>query len=302
MRIFKKVAAVLLYLLAVIVASIVAVVYFHHDSLLIVEVLGIVALESFVVLRWVRPRHPSVYRFIGIVSLSAVVMTPLLLPRSLLHTVGSAAGVQYTTRLLTDAHRQHGQGETESATVTSVDDLISKLATAPMAVSTPSAMRRDTTATVSLVLDPSKTLDELMVNADKHTTKGYTVSFANRMQARLTGEGFTITAHNPDLQAVTSKAPTRWAWDVRALQEGPHELHVTLDALLLIDGESTPRTIQTFDRTVKVEVTVPQRLGDFFKTNWQWVWTVAVVPVTGWITRKKEPAAPRRRRLHHHAE
>ncbi len=173
----------------------------------------------------------------------------------------------------------------------SVDDLISQMATAPMTLTAPPSMQRDAAATITLVLDPSKTLADLMKQFDANQTKGYTVRFADRMQATLTGDGFAITPSGPSIQAVSEKVPTQWNWDIRAIKKGSQSLDVTLDALLMVDGSSTPRTVKTFVQTITVEVTTPQILSDFFKANWQWLWASILVPLAGWTMRRKPPTA-----------
>jgi hypothetical protein len=61
---------------------------------------------------------------------------------------------------------------------------------------------------------------------------------------------FQITAITPEVQAVSKIQETEWKWEIHPKKEGKHKLHLTLTALLEIDGRSTPRTIRTFDKVI----------------------------------------------------
>jgi hypothetical protein len=100
---------------------------------------------------------------------------------------------------------------------------------------------------------------------------GATIKVSDRMEAHLTGPMFQITAITPEIQAVSKYQQTEWRWQIHPKKEGKHELYLTLTALLDIDGHSTPRAIRTFESVIEVNVTAKQKLGSFFKKNWQWL-------------------------------
>jgi hypothetical protein len=108
------------------------------------------------------------------------------------------------------------------------------------------------------------------------------------MEARLSGYMFQITAITPEIQAVSKRQQTEWKWEIDPKEEGKHRLHLTLTALLEIDGHSTPRAIRTFDKIIEVNVTATQKIGLFFKNNWQWLWAAILVPVAGWLWKRKK--------------
>ena len=98
---------------------------------------------------------------------------------------------------------------------------------------------------------------------------------------------FQIMAITPEVQAVSAVERTKWKWDVHPKQEGKHQLYLTLTALIDIDGQNTPRMIKTFDQSIEVSVTTPQKISLFFKNNWQWLWAAIFVPLGGWLWQRK---------------
>jgi hypothetical protein len=108
------------------------------------------------------------------------------------------------------------------------------------------------------------------------------------MEARLTGYMFNITAITDEIQAVSESHNTEWRWEIHPKEEGKHSLHLTLTALIEVDGHSTPRAIRTFDKIIEVTVTRTQKLFNFFKNNWQWVWTAILIPIMGWLWKRKK--------------
>ena len=112
------------------------------------------------------------------------------------------------------------------------------------------------------------------------------------MQARLTGQGFEITAVKPETQLVSGEQETEWQWDVTPKRANTLRLHLTLSAILVVDGEPAPRTIRTFDKIIEVQVTWGQRISGFVSNNWQWLWAVVLVPVAGWLWRKWKKKTP----------
>jgi hypothetical protein len=63
---------------------------------------------------------------------------------------------------------------------------------------------------------------------------------------------------------------------------GNYPVHVELDAEVKIDGEVKSRLIDVFDGTIAVTITGPQRVEQFIKDSWQWLWTALLVRLGGW--------------------
>ena len=48
----------------------------------------------------------------------------------------------------------------------------------------------------------------------------------------------------------------------------------------------------TFDRVINVEVTWNQWIFQFFNDDWQWLWTALMVPIGGWLWKRKKGSKP----------
>lgn len=169
-----------------------------------------------------------------------------------------------------------------------IDGILKHMPLGNAAFTAPRSMNVHGTAVIDLVLGVTTGMDELQQMLGAEGVKyGARVKVSDRMQARLTGPDFAITAITPETQAVADDAVTEWKWEIEPTRTGRHDLHLTLSALVDIDGASTPRAIRTFDDAIQVDITWPQRLEAFASTNWQWLWAVVLVPVAGWAWRRR---------------
>lgn len=176
-------------------------------------------------------------------------------------------------------------------TRSSVDRLLDKMEFGAIAFNAPSNININDSPQIQLLLSLAETVEELKQSIVKEGEKvGATIRVSDRMEARLTGYMFQITAITPEIQAVSKSQETEWRWEIHPKEEGQHSLHLTLTALLEIDGHSTPRAIRTFDKNIEVTVTPTQKFINFFKDNWQWLWAAILVPVCGWLWKRKKAA------------
>ncbi len=173
-----------------------------------------------------------------------------------------------------------------------IDRLLEGMDLGNISFNVPRSLNLHDTAMIHLVLGVEKTIDELKEVIEAEGEKiGARIRVSNRMEARLSGQHFKIEAITPEVQAVSKSEVTEWKWEVTPEKEGRQFLHLTLSALLSVEGESTPRVIRTFDRTIDVRVTWGQRTKAFFQENWQWLWAAVLVPLAGWIwKRRKSPS------------
>ncbi len=175
-----------------------------------------------------------------------------------------------------------------SVNLSAVDEILRQLPTGNIAFNVPDTMVMGRTYGIHLVLSPRKSIQDLQAELQQKVEghdelQGATVSIAPEMEARLTGQDFKIDAVTPERQAVSNERGTDWQWDISATKQGNQELHLTLNVILTVNGASLPHSLQTFDRRITVRVTWGQRLSGFIGTNWQWLWTVLVVPLAAWI-------------------
>jgi hypothetical protein len=171
--------------------------------------------------------------------------------------------------------------------------MLEELEVGNIAFNAPKQMNIREEVDIHLMLDLTKTIDELkqLIKA-KGENEGAHIRVYDRMEARLTGMDFAITAITPETTAVSRRESTEWRWKVRPMSAGPHSLHLTLSVILIVDGVSTPRAIRTFDRSIQVEVLWHQQVGLFVERNWQWLWAAVLVPIVGWLLRSRKQSTP----------
>jgi hypothetical protein len=173
----------------------------------------------------------------------------------------------------------------------SVDSLLENMEFGSIAFNAPKNINIDDSPQIQLILSLAETVENLKHSiTEEGERRGANIRVSDRMEARLTGYMFQITAITPETQAVSKSQETEWKWEVHPKEKGRHELHLTLNAILEINGHSTPRTIETFDTQIEVEVTTRQNMKSFFMSNWQWLWAAILLPVIGWILKRKKAA------------
>lgn len=171
-----------------------------------------------------------------------------------------------------------------ASSLSSVDHFLASMDWANIAFNSPPKLNLHETAQIQLLLSLKKTIDELREEiAAVGEREGAKVKVSNRMEARLSGPDFQITAITGEEQAVGSTDTVEWKWEIKPTASGRHNLHLTLTALFSVDGAATRRAVRTFDKTIEVEVTVGQWASDFFEKNWQWLWAAILLPIAGWL-------------------
>ena len=172
-----------------------------------------------------------------------------------------------------------------------LDKLLDEMEFGVIAFNAPTHINIEDSSQIQLLLSLADTVEKLKQSITKEGEKvGATIRVTDRMEARLSGYMFQITAITHETQAVSKSQETEWKWEIHPKEEGKHRLHLTLTALLEIDGHSTPRAIRTFDKKIEVTVTTTQKIRIFFKNNWQWLWAAILVPVVGWLWKRKKTA------------
>lgn len=169
-----------------------------------------------------------------------------------------------------------------------IDRILEKLDFGNIAFNAPKTINLRDTAIIQLMLDLETPVDQLKQMIEAAGEKqGAKIRVSDRMEARLSGANFAITAITPEIQAISRSNMTEWKWEVKPTSDGRHYLHLTLSALLSINGASTPRAVRTFDQMIEVEVVWYQRIESFFDKNWQWLWAAILVPITGWLWKRR---------------
>jgi hypothetical protein len=164
-----------------------------------------------------------------------------------------------------------------------VDRLLDEQPLASVAFNTPNSLRLHESAEIELLLSLQESIEELEAQvAQVGEREGARVRITPEMEAELTGLDFEIEPITPQRQLVGQRDVTRWRWQVRPIKTGDLRLHLTLTAFVQVAGETRPRSIRTFDRTLIVNVTWTERVASFLEANWQWLWTAVLVPIALW--------------------
>ena len=184
----------------------------------------------------------------------------------------------------TAAHAGHAQPDVREV----VDNWVRALPWANIAFNGPNPMRFQRSVEIQLLLSSEKSMDELIKQlAAPGSREAAEVKVSSRMKANLAGRGFDIVAIRPEEQAVGTSGTTEWRWEVTPTSDQPQGLlHLTLTALVAVDGSPVPIAVRTFDRWVAIEVTWTQRLSAFVGDYWQWLWAAVLVPLGAGIWRK----------------
>lgn len=170
-----------------------------------------------------------------------------------------------------------------------IDLILQRMSNANIAFNAPQSMSLEDTATIELKLGLNTEISDLKGLIESEGPKeGFNIKVAERMEARLSGQNFAITAITPEVQAISRNEITSWSWEVKPKAKGQQYLHLTLTALIGINGNSTPRTLRTFSKAVNVEITQAQQLESFIGQNWQWLWATLLVPIAGWVWKSKK--------------
>jgi hypothetical protein len=153
---------------------------------------------------------------------------------------------------------------------------------ASAAFNAPTELRIGDSAVIQLLLSLGKPISDLQAELTEiGEREGARVRVAPLMEARLTGGGFRIEALTPERQPVGRTTDTEWRWEVEGTEGGSQRLHLSLSALITVEGERTPRAVRTFDQEIEIRVTFRQRITGFIGDNWQWLWAALVVPLLG---------------------
>ena len=183
-----------------------------------------------------------------------------------------------------------------SAAMDDLAQVYRDLMSASIAFNAPQAMQFDETAQVDVLLsltEPIDTLQQALVN--KGARYGFQIQTGPQLEVTLVParkSAFEVIALGPAVQAIHPTERTRWSWTVTPLEAGKQEVFLTFTALFQLKGARGKRTFKTFEHTITVEVTPWKRVKVFGKNNWQWLWTVLLVPIGGYVLRKVRRKSP----------
>ena len=169
-----------------------------------------------------------------------------------------------------------------------IDRVVEGLPAANAAFNAPATLRLEEPAVIQLLLSGRRSI-RLLQNQITALGKrdGARIKASDSMEASLVGSGFKIEAITPVVQPVSGAGVTEWKWEVAPTKAGTRRLHLTLSAILDLEGKESLYAVRTFERTLEVRVPLRERLSGFAGRNWQWLWTALLVPVGGWVLSRR---------------
>lgn len=178
-----------------------------------------------------------------------------------------------------------------------IDTQLERLKKANAVFNTPESMTVGETRTVQLLLGLNSVPElEGMIQEPGKIERATSIRISNQMEAKLSGDDFSITEITPTRLPISMKEANEWKWDIKPEKAGTLRLELALNVILFVEGNQLGRTIQTFKRDIKVPVVeVPWSLKGsivgFIKTEWKWLWAVLVAPLIPWIWKRLRKTA-----------
>ena len=174
-----------------------------------------------------------------------------------------------------------------------VDRKLASLPSANIAFNTPETIPYGESAVIELLVSLQEAEEELRqairAAGPIETAK---VKVSPYLEASLSGIGFSIEPVTPPRQLLSPSQRTQWRWNIEPTKAASLELTLTLSALFTVDGQQSTRAIQTFERTITVDVPITHRVTDLVIANKELLFTLLIIPAAGWLYRRYRSKTP----------
>lgn len=165
------------------------------------------------------------------------------------------------------------------------------LEAAEMIFMAPETVKLEKSVEASLVIDMSKYADKLQKELAGSNKKGEKIEITRVVVAKILAPGFSvIEVVSEGRQVLNLSGPTEWRWTLTPKKLGDYKVNVTVSAVVQIGSDRAERLVKIFDQEVNVYVTPADAAKFFFTKNWQWLWSVMIMPFGLWFwkSRKKK--------------
>jgi hypothetical protein len=168
-----------------------------------------------------------------------------------------------------------------------VDTALSGLRRSRATWKAPSELRLHEQAEIQLLVSAGSSIRNVRPKLNEiGRTQGAQIYVSDTMLATLSGLSFAIEDRSEAEQYVAKDGQTTWTWSIEPTRTGKQHLHLTLSAVITLQGRGAPYTIKTFEQILTVNVTWPTKIKTFIDDNWQWLWTTLLLPVVGLVWRR----------------
>jgi len=178
-----------------------------------------------------------------------------------------------------------------------IDQALDELKSATVAFNTPAVARVGKQVIVEAKLSTRLSASEVKVLiGEPGNVEVGTLKVSDRMLAILSGgSAFDVAPSGPQAQWASDKTPTGWTWQVTPKQVGEQILILSFEAVITINGKEDNRTVNTFKRSINVEVGWPQTFGEWLEwvrktgEGLSYVWGLMIVTIggAGWAAVKR---------------
>lgn len=182
-----------------------------------------------------------------------------------------------------------------------IDAYLASLPEGAIAFNAPETIEVETPVRLRLVVQPGVSEPQIAVEhaasatpSEQGPVQTATTLLAPELEARLVSSTLQVVALDPERQSVSASLPTEWRWDITAKQGGEQALALSLFAIPPDQG--SPRRVKTFERAIQVQVPFGKRVAGLVGNNLEWLWTLIVAPVGGWLyarwRRRRQEGSP----------
>jgi hypothetical protein len=133
-------------------------------------------------------------------------------------------------------------------------------------------MRVGVTDVVTVRIARTQTEDAILKNLrGRGIPQAEQITVGALMQVRLYGNGFDVSTHSNEDQAVPESQFAEWTYDVTPLVSGDNrELDLQVSVRFELPNRQEFTDLPVLTREIKVEVNDWWSMKEFFTANWQW--------------------------------
>lgn len=172
--------------------------------------------------------------------------------------------------------------------IKTLDDIFKQMEWGNIVFNVPEFMELNQTSGIQLLLSKARTIKQLERRIrEAGTLRHRKIRISKIMMAVLKGGGFKIEPITEAVQLVNMRGDTEWKWDITAIEAGSQRLHLTVNAIVNVDGTDRTHVIESLTEVIEIHVSWQQHVSMFVGDNWQWLWSAVLIPFVGWLWERR---------------